>query len=260
MSAAPFLSVIGNDPLVATAIHDGHEVRREVAKLLALGDDDRRREEDPYTGLLTDIAETRWIALRSRFEVDFNRPRDKAVYLRPEDAWGLRVWKRPPSAAFVARSLALHDAFYSHVEQTLEGILARHGRFIVLDLHSYNHRRRGPGLAPAAATENPEINIGSGSVNLRRWGRVVDRFVEQLRSADFLGRRLDVRENVKFMGGYFSQWAHRRFKDAGLVIAVDIKKFFMNEWTGELDEVQFQAIHDALRWSAGVLMEAKRVA
>ena len=31
---------------------------------------------------------------RSRFEADLNRPRDRAVYLTPADAWGHQVWRR----------------------------------------------------------------------------------------------------------------------------------------------------------------------
>src|SRR5919106_606587 len=108
-----FRLTVGDGPVVAVAVHDGHDVRPEVAVLLALDESQRLREEDPHTGEWTRIAPTRVIATRSRFEVDLNRPRDKAVYLRPEDAWGLQVWKEAPSAAMLARSLAEYDAFYA---------------------------------------------------------------------------------------------------------------------------------------------------
>ena len=39
--------VRGDSPLVATAIHDGHRLRPEVAEMMALSDTDRLREEDP---------------------------------------------------------------------------------------------------------------------------------------------------------------------------------------------------------------------
>ena len=42
---------IGDGPVIATAIHDGHQVREEVVKLFSLGDKEREREEDPYTGI-----------------------------------------------------------------------------------------------------------------------------------------------------------------------------------------------------------------
>ena len=93
----------GDSPIVAAAVHDGHELRAEVAKLMALGDSERKREEDPYTGGWTAVAPTRIIGLNSRFEVDLNRPREKAVYLTPEDAWGLDVWRESPDKAVGGR-------------------------------------------------------------------------------------------------------------------------------------------------------------
>ncbi len=79
----------GQEPIVATAIHDGHELRPDVANLVALSDSDRLREEDPFTGIWTTIVGSRMVCSRSRFEVDLNRPRATAVYKKPEDAWGL---------------------------------------------------------------------------------------------------------------------------------------------------------------------------
>lgn len=48
-----------------------------------------------------------------------------------------------------------------------------------------------------------------------RWGRLVDRFISDLRAFDFLGRHLDVRENVKFVGRQFPKWVHTRFPATG---------------------------------------------
>ncbi len=42
--------VMGKGPIVATAIHNGHDVRPEVRELLAISEEDRLREEDPFTG------------------------------------------------------------------------------------------------------------------------------------------------------------------------------------------------------------------
>ena len=242
---AVYRAVAGDGPLVAAAIHDGHFVRPEVGALLAIAEEERLREEDPYTGLLTTVAGNRLIGRRSRFEVDLNRPRDKAVYLKPEDAWGLNVWKSPPPAALVQRSLAGYDAFYSDARTLLESLTARYGGFLVLDLHSYNHRRSGPGSPPADPAANPDINIGTGSVDRGRWGGVIDEFMEALRSSPpIAGATLDVRENVKFRGGAFSTWINQTFPAAGVAIAVEFKKIFMDEWTGLCD---FPVLQDLLR-------------
>ncbi len=236
----------GHSPVVAAAIHDGHQVREEVSKILALTDAERLREEDPFTAIWTEVAETRIIGLQSRFEVDLNRPREKAVYIKPEDAWGLRVWQERPDEQLINRSLAGYDAFYSEVGDLLTDI-ARHFRhFVVFDLHSYNHRREGRSAPPAAPEENPEVNIGTGTGVNEKWTPLIQRFMADLRDFDFMGRPLDVRENVKFRGGQFSRWIHESFPNSGCAIAIEFKKFFMDEWTGEPDMVKINTIQHAL--------------
>jgi len=250
----------GKTPLVATAIHAGHEIRREVAERLVLSESDRLREEDPFTGSLTTVAQNRVIVFRSRFEIDVNRPREKACYIRPEDAWGLHLWKQQPPKELIERSMEEYDGFYEEVKRFLADLEHRSGQFVVFDLHSYNHFRDGPDGPPADPALNPEVNVGTGTMDRGRWASVVDRFMNDLRTFDFLGRHLDVRENVKFKGGHFSRWIHETFPETGCAMAIEFKKFFMNEWTGELYQEQFKAINDALQSTVpGVIEELTNV-
>lgn len=248
----------GNGPLVAAAIHDGYAVRPEVAARLALSPEERRREEDPFTGRWTDIAGTRLVGLRSRFEVDLNRPPDKAVYLNPEDAWGLDVWREPLPPHVVDGSLAAYHAFYEAVERILRQKVERYGYVVVFDLHSYNHRRRGPEADPDDPADNPDVNVGTGSMDRSRWAPVVDRFMDDLHRFDFTGHRLDVRENVKFRGGYFPQWVHQTFPETGCALAIEVKKFFMDEWTGEPYPETLEAVRQALAATVPGVLEALR--
>ena len=158
----------GDSPIAAAAIHDGHNAREEVADMFALTDAERLQEEDPFTADWTTIADTRIIGLRSRFEVDLNRPQEKAVYIKPADAWGLQVWKVSPPTEIIARSLAEYDAFYAAVRSTLADVAHRFGRFVVFDLHTYNHRRDGANAPPADPRGNPEVNIGTSNMPLER--------------------------------------------------------------------------------------------
>jgi N-formylglutamate deformylase len=245
----------GHGPIVACAIHDGHALRPDVAAIVKLGEDARRYEEDPFTGSWTSIAPTRVVGLRSRFEVDLNRPRESAVYVKPADCWGLDVWQSPPGPEVVARSLAEYDDFYAHLHFLLTRLVKQHGRVVVFDLHTYNHCRGGKGCPPDDPELNPEINLGTGSMDRARWAPVVERTLAELHAFDFWGRRLDVRENVKFKGGELSKWAHREFPETVCALAIEVKKFFMDEWTGELGEREFEAVRGALASAAAGVME-----
>ena len=238
--------VAGEGPLVATAIHHGHRIREELRARSALADPDRLREEDPFTGEWTTMADTRVVVQQSRFEVDLNRPPEKAVYLRPEDAWGLNLWKEPLEPEMVDRSLSLYDSFYAELRTLLKKKEKNHERFVLFDLHSYNHRRAGPDAPPSAQHENPEVNVGTGNLDRERWAPVVESFMSALRGFDFGGRHLDVRENVKFRGGYLSKWVQENFPRSGCALAIEFKKFFMDEWTGEPVPETIETIRQAL--------------
>jgi N-formylglutamate deformylase len=248
----------GDSPLVAAALHDSCIVRPEVAALMRLSEQERCYEEDPHTATWTAIAPTRIIAHRSRFEFDLNRPRERAVYLSPSDAWGLEVWKSPPPAELVARSLAAYDDFYAHLRVLLERLLTRHERVVVFDLHSFNHRRDGADSPPADAKDKPEINLGTRTMDRDYWAPVVDSWLVAMRDYNCLGRQLDVRENVNFFGGHFPTWIHTQFPRRVCVLSVEVKKFFMDEWSGELDDVSHRAIGEALQHSARVVLESLR--
>jgi hypothetical protein len=248
-------------PVVAVAVHAGHALRDEVAELTAVPAERRFREEDAGTAEWATRFPTRLVAARSRFEVDLNRPRDSAVYHCGEDCWDLEPWHRPLPAEVVERSLQVHDAFYS----VLAGILDRteeiFGQFVVYDLHSYNYRRGGPSAPPADPSGHPDVNVGTGSMDRHRWGPLVDRFMADLGSIKMPGGDgpLDVRENVVFRGRELARWVHHRYPRTGCALAIEVKKFFMDEHTGECDEKLTDAVGDALASTVpGVIDELSR--
>lgn len=248
MNDAPFATIRqGAGPILAIASHHGHDIRSEARPWMLLGEAERLHEEDPFTGDWTGLGDSSIIVHRSRFEADVNRPPDFAVYRRPEDAWGLSVWSPETPDEVFAQSLRQYDAFYADLRRVLDSIVAIHGMAIVLDLHTYNHRRGGPHAAFDDPDANPEVNLGTGMMDRSRWAGVVDRFVADLRSHDFRGSRLDVRENVRFRGGHLPLWIHSTYPEAVCALAIEVKKFFMDEWTGRRDESQHEEILEALR-------------
>jgi N-formylglutamate deformylase len=238
----------GDGPIVATALHAGHEVRPEVLSHMAVDEPTRHRDEDPYTDLWTPVGDHRVVVHRSRFELDLNRPRGGAIYGGPETAWGIDVWRSPLPDSERQVSLGHYDTFYGRVRGLLEDLLQRHDRVCVLDLHSYCHRREGPGEPPADPAGTPEINVCTAPLDRARWGPLLDRLDRDLARPLSSGRVFDVRENLSFdgTGGTFMQWVNGEFGDRICAVQVEVKKFFMDEWTGDLDLTAHAAVAEAL--------------
>src|SRR5690606_31576938 len=148
-------------PIIAAAIHDGHLIAAPLLDYMHLQEHERFREEDPYTAYIASVPASRILVQTSRFQVDLNRRREEAVYREPDDAWGLTVWQPPLPERMVTQLLEGYDRFYSEVAQLIQHTIDGFGKFVVLDIHSYNHRRRDP-ATEATIGENPEVNIGTG--------------------------------------------------------------------------------------------------
>ncbi len=250
---------LGDGPVVGTAIHSGTDVGEACRSLMSLSDPDRLREEDPFTERFIADFPTRIVVHRSRFQVDLNRARDAAVYLSPDQSWGLKVWREPPAEAAVEGWLSFHDAFYSELKRVLAGIEKRYGRFVLIDVHSYNHRRDGPDASPTSRDLAPDINIGTSSMDRERWAPIVDAFIETLRGQRLNGEPIDVRENVSFQGkGEQTRFVHANFPENGCAIAVEFKKIFMDEWSGKPDWGVVDQLRAALASTVPVLESALR--
>jgi hypothetical protein len=242
--------------LVATAIHTGHDLRPEVAEQMILDEATRLREEDPHTDVIGALTPARVVVHRSRFELDLNRLLEDAVYRTPDDCWGLDVWRDSPlDEGIVRRSQEEYALFYSALAARLDEVAAR-GPFVVYDVHSYNHRRGGPDADPEPVEDNPEVNLGTGTVDRKVFSGVVDAFTETLRAQRTDDGPIDVRENVKFEGRALAWWVHERYAGRGVCLALEFKKTFMDEWTGEVDDVRIRRLQQALAATHGPVLAA----
>ncbi|WP_051881573.1 N-formylglutamate amidohydrolase [Parvularcula oceani] len=220
-------------PVLATAVHAGHVMRDELKPYLAISEQDQRREEDPMTGLWSTVGDDAFRNYTSRFQADLNRPRDSAIYLKPEDSWGLQVWKETPPDEMIERSLAVYDAFYDMMATWIEGLIAECGKVLVLDIHSYNHRRDGPHGRHGPQEDNPDIDLGVTTLDRERFGGVLDVFKTALAAQPAQSRELDVRENVRYPdGGHWPEWVFANYGADVATITLEYKKFYMDEWTG----------------------------
>ena len=221
-------------PVLALAIHNGHDLSTELSSICGISEADRLREEDPYTGEIAQRFTNNIIVHSSRFMVDLNRSPEKAVYQNPEDCWGLPVRKNPIPEEYLAYLKASYDAWYEVLRQIITDFLARHPLLVVFDIHSYNHRRGGPDAIPDPQSQNPDIIIGRSNMPAA-FHPLVSKLTSLLNGARVNRTEIDCREDVKFSGGHLSRWLHSNFPGRVLCLAIEFKKIFMNEWTGELN-------------------------
>lgn len=220
-----------DSPFWAFAIHDGHQIDPTIVPFVRLDDGERAREEDAHTSFMAELPGVNQVFVStSRFQLDLNRTEKDAVYLRPEQAWGLNVWKDPLPASILHQLHQDHRNFYQQIDQQIRQTIDTHGFFIVFDIHSYNAQRIDEKQS-VDKEENPQINLGT-DYNHQKWRPVIDAFIDTVRERQLLGQPIDIRENIKFKGGYLAQHIIQKFGGHGCVLSIEFRKDFMNEWTG----------------------------
>lgn len=221
---------LADSPFWVFAIHDGHQVDPAVGQFILLDENQRLREEDPYTASMAELPVNQLFVATSRFQLDINRKEEDAVYLRPEQAWGLNVWKDTLPSTILQQLYDEHRNFYQQLDSYIQHTIDKQGFFVAFDVHTYNAQRINE-EQPIDKTPNPQINLGT-HYNSKQWRPVIDAFIESVQSQQLLGEAIDIRENVKFKGGYLAQHILQKFGDRGCVLSIEFRKDFMNEWTG----------------------------
>jgi len=222
------------------AMHAGSAIRKSLQKALQVKEADRYREEDPKTDNFLKNFPIQIIARDSRFEYDLNRERYRAIYTTPETTWGLKIWQRPLTEKEKSITLAKYDEFHKLVDILVEYLVLKNDFGTVFDLHSYNYQREE--RLPWYEDEKPDINIGTKSVNRQLFGDQVEEFISRLREITIQGRNISVAENEIFSGGHVARRLCKKYYNSLIVYAIEFKKIFMNEWTGEI----YQPVLDEL--------------
>lgn len=240
MISANFTKLDSNLPLVTTAIHAGHELSDQIAQNCSLSSKLRLMEEDPFTDQMAVLFPNHITVQSSRFLVDLNRIREKSVYLKPEDCWGLPINRDFLDAHLLGKLYGEYDEFYKLIDVFFDKLFALRkanklsGPIYVLDLHSYNHRRNGPNAKADPQAQNPDIIIGRNNLNHIHYDKV-DKLRYLLDGKPLGDMKIDCRCDVKFPGGHFSRHLNSRYPDQVICIAIELKKIFMDEHSGELN-------------------------
>jgi uncharacterized protein (TIGR02421 family) len=223
-------------PGICTAIHDGHNIRGELADKLLVDDAERRYEEDPFTGKMIGSFPITMRALDSRYIYDLNRPPGNCVY---EEAWGKKVWREPLTRKEVEIVPELHASYYWVLHALISKLDQLFSGCIVYDLHSYNYQRLEP--------DTPLFNIGTHTIAQGRYRPVLHHLKEKLLVLDYPNIDNRVAFDEVFQGkGYQAAFIRDNFKGV-LCIPLEIKKVFMDESTGEPYPLILEAFIEGLK-------------
>ncbi|MCB5252719.1 MAG: N-formylglutamate amidohydrolase [Candidatus Cloacimonadaceae bacterium] len=244
-------------PLLALAIHNGHRLPEALLPFTEISAEDRFREEDPHTGSIAQSYANHIILETSRFAIDLNRLPDKAVYQKPEDAWGLKVRNGELPKPILTGLKQSYAYWYATLQYQIDRMLTLHPMIVALDIHSYNHRRGGPDAPPDPQEKNPDIILGRSNLS-EEYYPLVENLRHRLDGQSLFDRSLDVRCDVKFPGGRLPRFLNEHYGGKVICVAVEFKKIFMDEHSGVLEPASFQALRQiflehSLAWARGIL-------
>lgn len=211
-------------PVVCTAIHNGNQLRPELNNVFMLSEEERLREEAPYTDDLISSFPIVLIGNDSRFEYDLNKP--KAISTHFKSINDKPVWKKALSTKQRTISHAKHKAFYNILTALIKKLEKQFKNSLVFDVNAFNYQSVQQNL--------PTFNIDTSQVDLDRWGLVAKRFEQQLNKIELpniqavAGTEKSI-DNI----GYLITHINARFENT-LVLPLNIKKVYMDETTGDL--------------------------
>lgn len=210
-------------PYVCVAVHNGHALPKTLAEKCALTEEERRYEEDPFTGAFIETFPIRLIAHDSRYYYDLNRAQIECVYTK---AWGKDVWKTPLTHEEDAEARERHASFYSVFYGVLLKLRQRFGGAVVYDIHSYNYKREG---VPKNA---PLFNVGTSEIDKEKYGTSIRHWCKELEKVRIPNIETRVAENEVFEGKGFIAIFVREWCENMLALPTEIKKVYMEEETG----------------------------
>lgn len=219
-------------PYACTAIHDGHQFRKELWENCTHTEYERWYEEDPETKNMIKSHPIVIAGCDSRFEYDLNRVPEEAVF---DTAWGKQLWHKPLSEDMKDKSLRKHTNFYKVVHTLIEKLESKFGFCTVYDMHSYNWKRWD--------REVPTWNLGTSNIDNKRFGSVIENWRQSLSEIKLPnGIKSTSKINDTFQGnGYFLKYITQNFKNT-LVLATEIAKIYGDEY----EQIIYPEVVDAV--------------
>lgn len=128
-------------PLIALMPYTGHRVREEIASKMSIEDDQRAADEDAGLAAMVQPFPVQIFGLDSRYEYDLDRAKADAIYLKPFQSWGKKVWVNPPAKDEIDLSMQKYDEFHDLVDFFVDEALQwKPGKALVVNLQGATPR------------------------------------------------------------------------------------------------------------------------
>lgn len=214
------------------ALHAGSKVRLGLVEKMAVSKADRYRDEDPFTDLFIRNFPIQIIALDSRFEYDLNRDRESCLYKKFKKKWNLLIWNEEPDNDEKKISCAKFDEFFQLMDMVSEYLLQQNRFGFLFDMHSFCYQRFEQ--KEWFVDQKPEINVGTKASNRKLFKPAIKNLIKNFKTLKIGDHQIRVAENEIFKGGYLSRRTGKNHYNNILTFALEYKKIFMNEISGEL--------------------------
>ncbi len=234
---------------LGVALHAGSRIRSGLDELLLINAEKRAREEDLYTDLLLKDFPMVLVAQDSRFEYDLNWEEAHCIYEYGVKKWGLDIWKRPLTNTERIATLQKYREFHGLLELLIEFLVSGFGTAILYDVHSFRYQREEH--ISWWEDPRPEINLGTRYINRDYFALQVEAFLEEISGLYLNGKELRVGENLVFPGGYLTRKYAASHNKQVLVLAVEFKKIYMDEWSSTLYPERLDLLKNSLYQTKG---------
>ncbi|MEJ6062047.1 flavohemoglobin expression-modulating QEGLA motif protein [Aliivibrio salmonicida] len=217
-------------PYLATAVHNGHEMRASLSELCTLSDSERYVQESPYSGDFISSLPIVLLALDSRYEYDIDKTEATCID---------NVWTSPLAEKESELSKSKHATYYRILHCLLTTLENEFGICSVYDLRSYNYQSTDEAI--------PTFNVGTKQINARRWRKKINDLLDRLNHVELPNIDVDAQENSVCTGlGYQATFVKEHFSKT-VIFPLGVKKIYMDESRGESFPLVIEKLKEELK-------------
>ncbi len=226
-------------PYITTSLQSGHRLRGEIASNCLLSEDERLKMESPYVDDLISSMPIVIQALDSVAEYNLALSSENSTCLH---FLGQEVWDNSELDSIKQTALEKHATYYRILQYLTEQVHKDHGVSIIYDFSAFTS------LDPQdEISDRAEFELVTNWIDKRRWSKEVDSLVQRLQSVEVPNIDVNViAGSTQERENYQAKYVKKHLAQT-LLLPVQIKKFYMNEFKGEKYPLVMEHLGEAIK-------------